>query len=128
MLKRGKIRVWHFSFKKMIGYIYTIKNIKLYIYIYIELIVYKIRVEVNHKLFILRIKVPMLQESFHKYTHIFSRTYTLLTLKQLYLSRLQFYSKNSYFTPNNKHTWSRIIERILADKSAISDERCNLKK
>lgn len=65
MLKRGKIRAWHFSFEKIIAYIYTIKNIKLHIYIVDRII----RVEVNYKLFILRIKVPMLQESFHKHTH-----------------------------------------------------------
>lgn len=64
----------------------------------------------------------MLQESFHKYTHAY--TYTILTLKQLYLSRLQFHSKNCYFTPNNKRTWSRIIERIRA----LIEERYNLKK
>lgn len=49
MLKRGKIRAWHFSFEKIIAYIYTIKNIKLYIYIYIVDRI--IRVEVNYKLF-----------------------------------------------------------------------------
>lgn len=69
MLKRGKIRAWHFSFEKIIAYIYTIKNIKLHIYIVDRII----RVEVNYKLFILRIKVPMLQESFHKHTHTHTR-------------------------------------------------------
>lgn len=47
MLKRGKIRAWHFSFEKIIAYIYTIKNIKLHIYIVDRII----RVEVNYKLF-----------------------------------------------------------------------------